>query len=148
MVVSGERWREEAAGLRIQRPQVWRASSSSGGQAMDLSAAIEALASADEVELEAIDTEIEQLQRRIERLKRVRRVLGAPAPKGGGRVSVDYEKQETRIMAAIRNAGPLRPKELGERLGLAYMTIGKVARASKRLRRLEDGRITLAEAGA
>jgi len=55
VVLWGEQWREEAAALRIRRPQVWRAKNK--GSIMDLSSAIEAIASADEAELEVIDEE-------------------------------------------------------------------------------------------
>lgn len=147
MVVSGERWREEAAQLTIQRPQVWRADNHSGDSEMDLSQAIEKLATADEVELEAIDEEIERLSLRIERLKRVRKVLGgsSPKPKSNGSMKGDWPVLEAKIVAIVKESGPLRPKVIGQRMGVNYTTIGKIANASSKLTRLEDGTIELTE---
>jgi len=94
-----------------------------------------------------IDAKISRLGSEIDNLKRMRKIL-APTVKNGSRTTLkgDYAELAKQVCELIKQNGPLKAREVAERLGSGnYTHIGRcVAACPSLLAKRSDGSITLA----
>lgn len=88
-----------------------------------------------------IDAEIAKREGELGKLKKLRKLLGAkPTARGE---SANFAEVEEQISAAVKNNGPLKPKEIKKLIGIDAAQIGRVAARSVLLIKLSDGRISV-----
>ena len=111
---------------------------------VSLQSALSTLFTAGDSAIVEIDAKIAQLNAQINQLKRVRKMLSLEQG-NVARSNAGWEEQADRIIEVVLQTGPLKPKAIGDRIGVDFAQIGRVVKRTARLVKNGNGEVCLAD---